>query len=364
MINFKEVKISDIFEILWENSKLTKTFIDQNKGNFPVHSGETKNKDAYWYIDFYKYEEKILLWTTYWDAWNLKIVEWKFNIWRNASWLRIKKEFKNKIYIEYVKYLCEIYFKLNAQWWKWEIRKLPQQRVKNIFIKLPINKNWEFDLEKQKEIAWRYQKLEKIKDRLRIMKEDIEGKQIVFNKNLNLKRVKISDILISPPTNSWLKKIHVLKEKKDGCLPVYSASKNEESIFGWLDESLSWKKYENVLTWNKDGSLWVVFYRKNKFIPYEKVKILKIKEEYKNSIDYNFLRKIIENELLSFWYSFWNKCSMNNVLKTEIKIPIKEIWEFDLKKQKEIAEKYEKVENIQKTLVEKLEYLEKVKVEI
>jgi hypothetical protein len=35
-----------------------------------------------------------------------------------------------------------------------------------------------------------------------------------------------------------------------------------------------------------------------------------------------------------------------------------------LEKQKEIASKYEKLEYIQKTLIEELEYLEKVKVEI
>lgn len=38
--------------------------------------------------------------------------------------------------------------------------------------------------------------------------------------------------------------------------------------------------------------------------------------------------------------------------------------EFDLEKQKEIASRYEKIEKIQQTLIEELEYLEKVKVEI
>lgn len=364
MINFKEVKISEIFDILWENSNLTKTFIEQNKGDFAVYSGDTKSWLAYWYINFYKYEEELIIWTTYWDAWNLKIVNWKFNIWRNASWLRVKEVFKNDIYIQYIKYLCEIYFKLNAQWGKWELRKLPQQRVKDISIKLPIKDNWEFDLEKQKEIAQKYEKLEKLKDRIRIMKEDIKEKQIVFNKNLNLKTINISEILISPPTNSWLKRIHVSTDKKDWYLPVYSASKDEKAIFGWLNEDTNWRKYENVLTWNKDGSSWVVFYRKNRFIPYEKVKLLEIKEKYKYNLDYNFLRKIIENKLLSFWYSFWTKCSMDNVLRTDIDIPIKENWEFDLEKQKEIAQKYEEIEKVQKTLIEELEYLEKVKVEI
>ncbi len=364
MTNFKEVKISEIFDILWEQSKLTKTFMQDNKGDFPVYSWETKNTKAYWYISSYKFDGKLLIWTTYWDAWNLKIKEWKFNIWRNASWLRTKGKYMEYIYLEYIKCVSQIYFKLNAQWDKWVLRKLPQKRVKDIRVKIPIDEKWEFDLEKQKEIAEKYEKLEKMKDRIRIMKEDIEDKQIIFTKNLNLRTVNVSDVLISPPTNSWLKKVHVSIDEKEWYLPVYSASKNENAVFGWLNENTDWKKYENVLTWNKDGSSWVVFYRENTFIPYEKVKILEIKESYKSNLDYNFLRKIIENKLLSFWYSFWVKCSMDNVLKTEIKIPIKENGEFDLGKQKEIAEKYWKIEKIKNNLIQELEYLEKVKVEI
>jgi len=166
MQKYKEVKISEIFDILWEQSNLTKTFIEENKGVFPVYSWETKNNGIYWYINFYKFNDELLLWTTYWDAWSLRIVKWKFNIWRNASWLKLKQKFKHSIYLEYIKKVAEIYFKLNAQWDKWTLRKLPQKRVKDIFIKIPIKENWEFDLEKQKEIAKKYEKIEKIKSKL------------------------------------------------------------------------------------------------------------------------------------------------------------------------------------------------------
>jgi len=38
MVKFKEFKIFEIFDILGEDSRLTKTFIEENKGIFPVYS--------------------------------------------------------------------------------------------------------------------------------------------------------------------------------------------------------------------------------------------------------------------------------------------------------------------------------------
>lgn len=366
MTNFKEIQISEIFDIIWENSKLTKTFIEDNKGTFPVFSWETKNWWAYWYINFYKHEEEVLIWTTYWDAWNLRIVNWKFNIWKNASGLRIKDEFKNKVYFQYVKYLCEIYFKLNAQWWKWELRKLPQQRVKDIFIKLPINKNWEFDLEKQKEIAWKYEKLEKLKDRIRIMKEDLENQKIEITSKWNFIEKKLEEIFdLSINTNhSKFTKTFVELNKWD--IPVYSASKSEILVWYWyIKDNLDGVKYfENCLTWNIDWSVWRSFYRKWKFSLSEKVIPLVLFDDLKTNLDLFYIKYSIEVEAKKEWFWFTKKAWKWRIKDLVLKIPTNKDWDFDLEKQKEIAFKYEKIQKIQKTLLEELEYLEKVKVEI
>lgn len=366
MANFKEVKISKIFDILWEQSKLTKTFIQENKGSFPVYSWESKKNKAYWYISSYKFDEKLLIWTTYWDAWNLRILEWKFNIWKNASWLKVKEEYLNFIYLEYIKFIAEIYFKLNAQWDKWGLRKLPQKRVKDIYIKIPVRENWKFDLEKQKEISWKYEKLEKIKDRIRIMKEDIEVQEIeiltkwkfndfkleeIFNLSINTNDSKFTKTFVN--NNSWN-------------IPVYSASKSDKLVWYWyIKDNLDWVKYfENCLTWNIDWSIGKAFYRSWKFSLSEKVIPLIFFDEYNNKIDINYLKNILELEAKKEWFWFSRKAWKWRIRNLVLKIPIKVSWEFDLEKQKEIAEKYEKIEKIKNNLVQELEYLEKVKVEI
>ena len=182
---------------------------------------------------------------------------------------------------------------------------------------------------------------------------------------MKTKSFLILQIMNSPPTNSGLKKGSVLRKKiGEDLIPVYSASQDENSIFGWVKKNSKWRKYYNLLTWNKDGSAAFVFYRKNEFVPYEKVKLLEIKKEFEGKLDYDFLKYVIQDKLLSLDYGFNFKCSMQKVLKVSINIPVKENEELDINKQREIAIKYKKIERFKKELNEDYERIRSIKVDI
>ena len=182
---------------------------------------------------------------------------------------------------------------------------------------------------------------------------------------MKIKLTTIDQIMTSPPTNSGLKKKDVLHKKTDkNLLPVYSASQDENLIFGWLNKHSKWKTYKNIITWNKDGSSGIVFYRQNEFVPYEKVKLLKIKKEFEKNLDYLFLKYIIQDKLLSLQFNFNFKCSMERVLNTEIEIPINRNREFDLKEQKKIANKYKKIEQIKNILKENYKKIKIIKINL
>ncbi len=177
--------------------------------------------------------------------------------------------------------------------------------------------------------------------------------------------ITISKIMDSPPTNSGLKKKNVLHKKiTENLLPVYSASQDGNLVFGWLSKDSKWKVYKNILTWNKDGSSGIVFYRQNKFIPYEKVKLLKIKKEFEKELDYLFLKYIIQDKLLSLKFDFNFKCSMERVLNTKIEIPVDQNEKFDLYEQRKIANKYEKIEQIKNILKEDYKKIKKLKINL
>jgi restriction endonuclease S subunit len=182
---------------------------------------------------------------------------------------------------------------------------------------------------------------------------------------MRIKSVQIQDIMNSPPTNSGLKRKAVFHRKiEENLVPVYSASQDENLIFGWVERDSKWKIYKNVLTWNKDGSSGIVFYRKEEFVPYEKVKLLEIKDQFNSQLDYTFLKYVIENKLLSLGFGFNFKCSMQRVLEVSIDIPIKENGKFDLEKQREISGKYEKIEQIKNRLKEDYDKIGKFRVDI
>ena len=167
---------------------------------------------------------------------------------------------------------------------------------------------------------------------------------------MKFKTIAINTILDSPSTNSGLKKKDVFTSNKDNgidLLPVYSATRDENHIFGWVNKKSKWKSYKNLLTWVKEGSSsGVDSYRKEEFVPYEKVKLLKLKPEVKKSLDYEYLRKIIELKLFSLGFGWGFKCSMERVMEVKIEIPINDNGGFDLLAQKKLINKYKLLDDL------------------
>jgi len=366
MTNFKEIQISEIFDIEKWKSLYTNTYITLNVGSFPVFSSKTTNNWEIWKINTYDYDKSCITWTTDWvHAWTVFIREnIKFSMTTHCWALILKKEYLEKISLIYVYYFLSVFLKQYAIWT--DNKRITSWMIKDIFIKLPINKNWDFDLEKQKEISSKYEKLEKLKDRIRIMKEDFENQKVEIILKWNFIEKKLEEIFdLSINTNhSKFTKTFVNSNKWN--IPVYSASKSENLVWYWyIKDNVEWVKYfENCLTWNIDWSVWKSFYRKWKFSLSEKVIPLVLFEHFKTKLNLFYIKYSIEIEAKKEWFWFTKKAWKWRIKDLILKIPTKENWEFDLEKQKEIALKYEKLEKIQKLLIEELEYLEKVKVEI
>jgi type I restriction enzyme M protein len=154
-------------------------------------------------------------------------------------------------------------------------------------------------------------------------------------------------------------------EKNKGNIPVYSASKNEDTVdYGYVQDNLKDIKYfENCLTWNIDGSIGKIFIRLGRFSLSEKVIPLILQDKYKD-FDVSYLKYTIENELATKNFGFSNKAGKNKIKDIVIKIPITPLGEFDLQKQKEIAAKYRKIEETKKNIKIELEKIENAKIDI
>ena len=156
----KDFKITELFDILGEDN-LTKKHINDNKGDYPVYSGQIENGGVFGYLNSYKYDETILTWVTYGNSGHILKRSGKFNIGRNNCGLRPKH---NTIDLDYIKYVAQPLFIDNVKGEKQ--KSLPQTIVKNIKVPVPIKKDGSFDLLSQKEIAKKYLKIDLVKSEI------------------------------------------------------------------------------------------------------------------------------------------------------------------------------------------------------
>jgi len=366
MTNFKEVKISEIFDlsINTNSSFFTKSFIDQYKWIIPVYSASKIEKIVwYWFIEdnvkWVKYFENCLTWNIDGSIWKVFYRKWKFSLSEKVIPLILFEKYEHILDKVYLKNIIELSSLIE---WFWFTKKAWKSRIKDLFIKIPINENLEFDLEKQREIASNYEKNEKIKDRLRIMKEDLEDKNLIFKFIWNYEEVSINKIFDLQRWKSLYTKQYWNDNKWE--FPVYSAWKEQLTSINTFDfdwEYLTWAT--NWFAWYLKRINWKFSINADRWIFIPKTQNIDI-DFIKYSIQWD-LRNLTKWRVWDKWKNEFTKLSpdkiKDNIL---VKIPVKENWEFDLEKQKEIALKYEKIEKIQKTLIEELEYLEKVKVEI
>lgn len=179
MYNFKEVKISEIFDVKKWKSIYTNTYISKNIGIFPVFSSQTTNDWEIWKIQKYDYNTSCITWTTDWiHAWTVFLRKnLKFSM-TTHCWALILKSNYEKINLDYIYYFLKNFLKINAIWT--DNKRITNWIIKNISIKIPIDKNWKFDLEKQKEISSKYEKIYKIKQKLLEELEYLEKVKVEF----------------------------------------------------------------------------------------------------------------------------------------------------------------------------------------
>ncbi|KLL02790.1 MAG: hypothetical protein MRERV_69c001 [Mycoplasmataceae bacterium RV_VA103A] len=362
--DFKEILISDIFEIKKGSSKYTKKFIDENPGEYPVYSSQTDNYGIIGKINYYDYDCECITWATDGYAGIVFLRKGKFSMTTHCGALIPKKN--QNLSLDF------IYWYLSENLKEYAVgsqnKRLTVEIIKNVKIKVPINQKGEFDVSKQKEIVKKYQYIKELRHFIKLEKQKINDLVIsIEEENFSLnQKIMIGEIFdLSIGTNSS-KFTKSFINRHQGDIPVYGASQDENSAnYGFIQDNLPGIKYfENCLTWNRNGSAGKVFFRKGRFSLSNDVRPLIIKDKYQNSVDLLYLKILMEKELVIQNFGFNNKAGKDRIKDIEIKIPITSQGKFDLAKQKETAGKYKQIEEIKEKIIKELEKIENIKVDI
>ncbi|MCF7798895.1 restriction endonuclease subunit S [Candidatus Woesearchaeota archaeon] len=270
---------------------------------------------------------------------------------------------EDKILPEYILYQLEENKK------KYGFDRTLRSSLKNMSkfkIKIPLKKNNEIDVSKQKEIIEKYNLIKEIKKELVSKIEEIQSLKVNFITDNKYKILKISDIFdLSITTNrSFFTKDFINKNK--GTIPVYSASKDKDSVdYGYVKDNLKDIKYfEDCLTWNIDGSVEKPHFRQGRFSLSEKVIPLIIYEKYKELLSIDFLKYEIEKEFSKKKFGFGHKAGKGRIKDIEIKIPVDKDKHLDFKKQKDIANKISKLSKIKNSIVDDINKLIEVNIDL
>jgi len=160
----KDVKLTMLFTPKRGNSKYTKTYCFNNRGDYPIYSAN--NNEALAYANFYDYDGEYLTISVNGIAGKITLKEGKFSI--NADRVILVPIAKN-VDLDYIKYTVEPILRSKIKGRRGhdgqnEFTKLPGGTIENVKISIPVDENGNYDLDAQKEISKKYQKIQNIID--------------------------------------------------------------------------------------------------------------------------------------------------------------------------------------------------------
>ncbi len=171
-------KIGDIFNIEKGKSKYIKSYMNKHKGQYPVYSSQTSDEGIIANIDTYDYDCKCLTWTT--DGTYVGTVflrDGKFSMTTHCGALSLKKEFKDKISLEYMQAILNNVLPLHKEG-EGSNKRLGVNRIEKIQINIPIDEKNNYDIEAQKRIAERYSTIKEIKENIKLELQKIENLRV------------------------------------------------------------------------------------------------------------------------------------------------------------------------------------------
>lgn len=356
--NFKIEDIIDFDKCKTNSSSFTKTFINANKGDIPVYGASKDiNEVGYGYVkdnlDGIKYFENCLTWNI--DG-SIAVFYRKnrFSLSEKVIPLILKDSLKDKVDLDYLRIMIQQSAEIKNFHFA---NKAGKSKLKNINIQVPVNQDGNIDLDIQKSFVEKYIQIEETANLLAQRK--VLLKNVIINDNLladcNTKEVNLTEIFIPQRGNSKYTKTFC--KDNIGEYPVFSANNSEPLGYRNLYD------YDGIyLTVSVNGIAGKITKKEGKFSINADRILLMPKNQF---IDLDFikysiepiLRKNAKGRIGHDGQNEFTKLPSGIIDNIKIKIPILPDGNYDLNKQKEIANKYRKIEEIKKNISTQIDIL-------
>ncbi len=282
-------------------------------------------------------------------------------------------------YILYIKDNCK--YDIDLNWFilsnQYEIQEqfLTTKAGNQTFSITECFKKFKFDIptiQFQKEIAEKYEIIEKEKKSLEIQKKKIENFYLEDIKGYTLKSVPLFELFEPHQGNAIFTKKNIHTKGWEGKIPVISSNTDNNGILDYIDRKyVKDKDYITVpcLTWSIDGYAGKLFARNMEENPIGFVAnnhcgilypLVDTKKLYFPYLIYSLQPKFLEKAK-----NYANKKLGNNQM-TDIlvDIPIDKNGDYDLLAQKEIANKYETINRLKSEFIDRIDKLIGIQISI
>jgi len=280
-------KIGELFDFISETN-LTEQHFYENKGGYPVYSGQTENDGIVAYINSCKERTPCATFTTYGSAGKLSYRKEKFTIGRNCMGLKPKSKYEKNIIMEWFAFKFQnLFYRLRIGDPKGQ-KSLNKLLLENITINIPDKKIQKKQLIQYKKANGLYQKLNST---LFELSKLLKSKQ-TFKAKYKEEVGKIFKIIGG---NSGLTEDFIYDNKpndKDEIIPILSSATIENNSLGVISKNakIMGKKLkifnkECVLI-ARNGYAGTMIYLKNKkFTTNDHAYILTVRDEWKDKIN-------------------------------------------------------------------------------
>lgn len=366
MSKIVEKRVTDILEPHQGNAIYTKKNVISLgwEGDIPVISSDVNNDGILCYIDKTKLSrEKDLIdypcitWTVDGDAGTLMVRKYPFVPNNHCGWLT---PLADNLDLDY------LVLAMQPQFWECaknsSNKKVGNNQIEKLSLLIPVGEDGEYDLEEQQRLAGIYSEIANQKEKLLKRLYEIDELLIHLDKepDVQYEDVPLNEIIIHNNGNAQYTKTWSQKHK--GEYPIFSAN-NYEPI-AYVD---SYDYEGEYLTYSKNGCAGFITMMNGRFSVNGDRCVITINDTYSEQIDLMYLKYYLEpifrsnkkGRMGEFGKNEFTKLnsSMIKGLNIKVPIPLNESGQYDLEKQKEIADRYRQVDEIKQGLIERIKQL-------
>lgn len=343
--------IHEICDVANSDKTITRIKAKNNVGEYPVYAATINSPFAY--IDFYNNDKPCLVVVNDGAAGCTYIVaDKKYTIGKHATGLIPH----DGIDIKYLQKISEPIFINIAK--GYGLGNLPKSDILNVKVEIPVNEDGTFNLVIQKELAEKYSVIEEQRNDLLAKRNELKNISIMLPEDSDIKwaHPTVTELFYPKGGNADFTKIWV--SKNGGNIPLYSGTTTGE--YARINKAEYVGEY---LTWCIDGLAGYIMYHNEAFSLTCHRGVLLPTEKCVN-VDLRYIKYVLEpifrrrkkgreGDLGKNEYTSLKPIAIKR-MKDTIPIPVMADGTYDVQKQRELADKYEKIEDIKKNISHKI----------